>query len=179
MRALTFDLADAKMAAPPNIASISQKIEGEASAVEVALIGDVDVHSFREDKNYIIDVAFQQPEKMPALPPSGIGRPASAAPAQSHSASRAAVSRAAPAAPSRPCRAPAAPAAPAKPAEQRQRHGNPASFAADVGAVAQQAKIEIKPEAAPKPLPAAAEPPASRRCAKGSACASSGARRQR
>src|SRR5438046_3720786 len=55
---LSFDLADAKVAAPSNIASINQKIEGESSAVEVALIGDVDVRSFRDEKNYIIDVAF-------------------------------------------------------------------------------------------------------------------------
>ena len=63
--ALTFDLADAKVAAPPNVASINQKIEGDTSAVEVALIGDVDVHSFREEKNYIVDVAFQQADKTP------------------------------------------------------------------------------------------------------------------
>src|SRR6202049_4215804 len=37
---VTFDLADAKVAAPPNVASINQKIEGDASAVEVVLIGD-------------------------------------------------------------------------------------------------------------------------------------------
>jgi tetratricopeptide (TPR) repeat protein len=60
---LTFDLADAKIAAPPNIASIEQKIEGDATWVVIGLIGDVDVHSFREDKNYIIDVAFQQADR--------------------------------------------------------------------------------------------------------------------
>jgi hypothetical protein len=60
---LTFDLADAEVAAPPNIASIKQKVEGDQTAVDVALIGDVDTHSFREDRNYIIDVAFQRPEK--------------------------------------------------------------------------------------------------------------------
>ena len=65
--ALNFDLADAKVAAPPNVASINQKIDGETSAVEIKLIGDVDVHSFREDKNYIIDVAFQQSGKSSAL----------------------------------------------------------------------------------------------------------------
>src|SRR6267154_3626612 len=43
---LAFDLADAKIAAPANIASINQKIEGESSAVDITLIGDVDVHSF-------------------------------------------------------------------------------------------------------------------------------------
>ena len=67
---LTFDLADAKVAAPSNVASINQRIDGESSAVEVALIGDVDVHSFREEKNYIIDIAFQQAEKPSALPSS-------------------------------------------------------------------------------------------------------------
>ena len=64
---LNFDLADAKIASPPNIASISQKISGESSAIEIMLIGDVDVHSFREEKNYIIDVAFQPVEKPSAL----------------------------------------------------------------------------------------------------------------
>src|SRR5580692_10280885 len=64
---LTFDLADAKLAAPSNVASINQKLEGDSSAVEVALIGDVDVHSFREDKNYIVDVGFQPSEKPSAL----------------------------------------------------------------------------------------------------------------
>ena len=82
--ALTFDLADAKLALPSNIASIGQKIERETSLVEVVLIGDVDVRSFREEKNYIIDVAFQQPEKPPA-PRSPMAdasqAPASAAPA--------------------------------------------------------------------------------------------------
>ena len=77
---LTFDLADAKIAAPPNIASINQKLEGETSAVEIALIGDVDVHSFREDKNYIVDVAFQPAEKPSAqLPVAGCSVTAAAA----------------------------------------------------------------------------------------------------
>jgi tetratricopeptide (TPR) repeat protein len=60
---LTFDLADAKIAAPPNIASINQKVDGNMTLVEIEMIGDVDVHSFREDKTYNIDVAFQQPDK--------------------------------------------------------------------------------------------------------------------
>jgi hypothetical protein len=85
---LNFDLADAIVAAPPNIASINQKVAGETTSVEIALIGDVDVHSFREEKNYIIDVAFQQAEKARALPLAEVSRAqqaaaASAAPAQS------------------------------------------------------------------------------------------------
>src|ERR1700722_11589612 len=69
--ALTFGLADAKGASPPTIASIDQKLTGDSSAIEFGLIGEVDVHSFREDKNYIVDVAFQQPAK-PAVPPSPV-----------------------------------------------------------------------------------------------------------
>jgi hypothetical protein len=65
---LVFDLADAKLAAPSNIASINQKAESESSVVEITMVGDIDVHSFREDKNYVIDVAFQQAEKPSVLP---------------------------------------------------------------------------------------------------------------
>lgn len=60
---LNFDLADAKVAAPPNVASINQRVDGDQTAIDIALVGDVDIHSFREDKNYIVDVAFQQAEK--------------------------------------------------------------------------------------------------------------------
>jgi tetratricopeptide (TPR) repeat protein len=74
---LTFDLADAKVAAPPNVASINQKIEGDATLVEIAMIGDVDVHAFREERNYNIDVAFQQPDKpkAAAVPTADASRP--------------------------------------------------------------------------------------------------------
>jgi tetratricopeptide (TPR) repeat protein len=72
--ALSFDLADAKLAAPSNVASIGQRIESDATTVEVALIGDVDVHSFREERNYIVDIGFQQPEK-----PSILSKPAAMA----------------------------------------------------------------------------------------------------
>jgi hypothetical protein len=65
-KALTFDMADAKLASPPNVASISQKIEGETAVVELTMLGDVDVRSFREEKNYVIDVAFQQADKAPS-----------------------------------------------------------------------------------------------------------------
>jgi hypothetical protein len=85
---LNFDLADAIIAAPPNIAAINQKVVGEVTSVEIALIGDVNVHSFREDKNYIIDVAFQQAETARALPLAEASRAqqvaaAATAPAQS------------------------------------------------------------------------------------------------
>ncbi|WP_194467306.1 tetratricopeptide repeat protein [Bradyrhizobium sp. CCBAU 53340] len=56
---LNFDLADAVVAAPPNVASIKQKADIDQTSVEIALIGDSDVHSFRDDKNYVVDIAFQ------------------------------------------------------------------------------------------------------------------------
>ncbi|NOJ41314.1 tetratricopeptide repeat protein [Bradyrhizobium australiense] len=71
---LNFDLADAKVAAPPNIASINQRADVDSSAVDIVLIGEVDVHSFREEKNYVIDVAFQQVEK-PTLAETHAAKP--------------------------------------------------------------------------------------------------------
>ena len=132
--ALSFDLADAKLALPSNIASIDQKIERETSLVEVVLIGDVDVRSFREEKNYIIDVAFQQPEK-PSAQRSPVAD-ASQAPAS------------------------AAPAAAARPAEPPafQRFGEIVPLTSET--FAQQAMIEIKPDQAAKTAPASEPPPA-------------------
>src|SRR6266850_6903514 len=81
---LNFDLADAKVAAPPNVASITQRTDVDSSAVDILLIGEVDVHSFREEKNYIVDVAFQQAEKPLTLPSPAADAsraPVSAAPA--------------------------------------------------------------------------------------------------
>ncbi|XSC46028.1 hypothetical protein ACF1BQ_008715 [Bradyrhizobium sp. RDT10] len=83
---LNFDLADAKVAAPPNIASINQRVDVDSSAVEIVLIGEVDVHSFREEKNYVIDVAFQQAEKPALAEPLAAAKPA--APARPGPASR-------------------------------------------------------------------------------------------
>jgi tetratricopeptide (TPR) repeat protein len=161
---LSFDLADAKVAAPSNIASINQKIEGESSTVEVALIGDVDVRSFREEKDYIIDVAFQQGEKRSALAPPApeashalaSAAPAPATPASAAPAPAAPVSDA-PAATAPAATAPiaTAPGAPEKPADvpASQQSGEIAPPASE--SLAQQAKIEIKPVEAPtlSPVP--------------------------
>ena len=72
---LNFDLADAKVAAPPNIASINQRADVDSSAVDIVLIGEVDVRSFREEKNYVIDVAFQQAEKPALAEPQAAAKP--------------------------------------------------------------------------------------------------------
>jgi hypothetical protein len=139
--ALAFDLADAKVAAPPNVASIKQRVDIDSSAVDITLIGEVDVHSFREEKNYIIDVAFQQAEK-PAL----TGLHAAAAvhgPAAAHAA-----------APARPVAM--LPAARDKPAKESMPPQQPAQVAPITSeAFAEEAKIEIKPEQAAETAPAA------------------------
>jgi hypothetical protein len=142
--ALTFDLADAKLAAPSNMASINQKIDGETSLVEVKLIGDVDVHSFREEKNYIIDVGFQPTEK-----PSTVRLPVA-------DASHAPVPIAA---------APAVPVAAAPPAPERPAKETSSPLWKARGIVpptsesfAEQANIEIKPGSAPKAAPAPETP---------------------
>jgi tetratricopeptide (TPR) repeat protein len=133
--ALTFDLADAKLAAPSNMASISQKIDGETSLVEVKLIGDVDVHSFREEKNYIIDVGFQQTEK-----PSTVRLPmadASHAPAPIAAAPVAAAA--------------AAPERPARETSPLWKAGGIVPPTSET--IAEQANIEVKPGSAPKARP--------------------------
>ncbi len=137
--ALTFDLADAKLAAPSNMASINQKIDGETSLVEVKLIGDVDVHSFREEKNYIIDVGFQQTEK-----PSTVRLPMADA---SHAPAPIAAVPAAPVA--------AAPAAPERPAKETSPLWKVGGIVPPTSeTIAEQANIEIKPGSAPKAAPA-------------------------
>jgi tetratricopeptide (TPR) repeat protein len=133
--ALNFDLADAKLSAPTNVGSISQKIEGETSTVEFTLIGDVDIHSFREDKNYNIDVAFQPSKKPSTLLPaaSASAPPVSAA---------AAIAVPAPAAD--------APAAVAPAAAMTTRLTSET--------FAKEAHLEIKPETASKPSPSLETP---------------------
>lgn len=133
---LSFDLADAKVAAPPNVASISQRADVESSAVDIVLIGDVDVHSFREEKNYTIDVAFQQAEKT-ALPEQ---QAAATPPAKPQPAARA----------SRDKRF--------KEAMPPQQSAEPPPVTSEQ--IAEQAGIEIKPgqaTAAPEKVPAATE----------------------
>ena len=85
--AYTFDLTDAKVAAPSNVSAIDQRIEGDVSAVEISVVGNIDVHTFREDKSYIVDIGFQQTERpkasgIPAIPDAIVPpQPVAAAPA--------------------------------------------------------------------------------------------------
>ena len=65
---LVFDLSDARIAEPASVGKLSQKPEGSGTKVEFALVGDVDVHSFREDRNFVVDIGFQPKERPPLVP---------------------------------------------------------------------------------------------------------------
>lgn len=128
---LNFDLADAVVAAPPNVASIKQKADIDQTNVEIALIGDSDVHSFRDEKNYVVDVAFQADKgKTAATPEAAIVqmKPAGHGPA------------------------------PDKPAAEKPKDVHREVAPPTSETIAREARIEVKPEA--KPDAPAAMPPA-------------------
>nr|QDP27038.1 tetratricopeptide repeat protein [Bradyrhizobium cosmicum] len=129
---LNFDLADAVVAAPPNVASIKQKGDVDQTSVEIALIGDSDVHSFRDEKNYVVDIAFQ-PDK---------GKTAATAESVLAQAKPAAQARA---------------PAPEKPAAEKPREAQREISPPTSETIAREARIEVKPEAKME-APAAAPP---------------------
>ncbi|WGR74045.1 MULTISPECIES: tetratricopeptide repeat protein [unclassified Bradyrhizobium] len=137
---LNFDLADAVVAAPPNVASIKQKADIDQTTVDIALIGDADVHSFRDEKNYVVDVAFQ-PDK---------GRAAATA--------EAVIAQAKPAGAHGPH-----PAAD-KPAAEKSKEPHREITPPTSEAIARDAKIEIRPDGKPEAVadaaPAEARKPA-------------------
>ncbi|WLB16683.1 tetratricopeptide repeat protein [Bradyrhizobium japonicum] len=150
---LNFDLADAVVAAPPNVASIKQKSDIDQTSVEIALIGDSDVHSFRDEKNYVVDISFQPDKGKTAATAEAVIAQAKPV-AQSHGP------------------------APEKPAAEKPKEAHREIAPPTSETIAREAKIEAKPEVkpeapaamppveAPKPAPApaaeaphAAEPP--------------------
>jgi tetratricopeptide (TPR) repeat protein len=162
---LNFDLADAKIAAPANIASISQKIVGEQSAVEISLIGDVDIHSFREDRNYNVDVAFQPAEKPaaqlplatapPPGPPAELATAGHAEPVATSPAAKPAAAEAEPTAPVKPAAEAAAPPSADKPAKETaievKAEAKPEAKPEEKPDAKAEAKVEPKPEAKVEP----------------------------
>jgi tetratricopeptide (TPR) repeat protein len=146
---LTFDLADAKIAAPPNVAGITQKIEGDTSVVELVMIGDVDVHSFREDKNYVIDVAFQQPDKAPVAQQVSDAVKAASRPSEKPPAAPAAATAPAPQA--------AVPAAAEKPTMAEKPVEKPIAPAPEQPVVAASEKPAAPEKTAAPPAPSTAE----------------------
>ena len=53
---LKFDFADAKAALPPTVKAIEAFERKESVAIRFALTGKADIRTFREDKNYVVDV---------------------------------------------------------------------------------------------------------------------------
>lgn len=69
---IRFDLADAKLMQPPMVSAIDAKPGESSTAVTLSFVGRVDVRSFREDNNYVVDIVT--PEVLPkqdesSLPP--------------------------------------------------------------------------------------------------------------
>jgi len=147
---LNFDLADAKIAAPANIASVNQKIVGEQSAVEISLIGDVDIHSFREDRNYNVDVAFQPVEKPAAQLPVAVAAPPTVPLELAATKPVEPVAAAAPVAampaPAEAVPMNAAPAAPMKPAAEAAPLSKSAETASSAPEKLKESAVEVKPE---------------------------------
>ncbi len=133
---LNFDLADAVVAAPPNVASIKQKADIDQTNVEIALIGDSDVHSFRDEKNYIVDVSFQPDKgKIAATPEAALTqmKPGGSGPRPS----------------------------PDKPAAEKPKDAQREIVPPTSETIAREAKIDVKPELkpeAPAAMPAAEAP---------------------
>ncbi len=53
---LNFDLADAKAALPATLQSIDSDVDQDTTVVRFSYRGNVDVRTFREDNNYVVDV---------------------------------------------------------------------------------------------------------------------------
>jgi tetratricopeptide (TPR) repeat protein len=158
--ALTFDLADARLAAPSNVASISQKIEGENAQVEVALIGEVDVHSFREEKNYIVDIGFQSEKASPLMAPAA---PSAAKPADKP-ADEAPPQRSGEVVPptsetiAQEAKPQAKPEAKPEPVVKPPVAVNPPAVSAPAPAIVKEASAPMAVAPPPKTVPAAAQP---------------------
>jgi len=152
-QALTFELADAKLVAPSNISGIEQRTEGDGAVVSFMTLGDVSLHSFREDANYVIDIGAEQAGKpvgkpvAPLLPVAEAKEPGKEANKEaSKDAREAKVAVSAPPKPAAPASIPAAPPS------------------AELPPV--QIMDEIKAAAAPSADAPAAPPPAKEQSAK-------------
>ena len=53
---LRFDLTDARTMQPPMVRSINAASAATTTSVTLALVGNVDIRTFREDNNYVLDV---------------------------------------------------------------------------------------------------------------------------
>jgi tetratricopeptide (TPR) repeat protein len=145
---LRFDFADAVAALPPFVTAIEAKLDEDAVSVHFAFKDKVDLRTFREDNNYVVDVA---PISAPLNKGDAIRRKIEEAQAQSAAADNIAQPGVA-GAPPQTVPAAAAPSVHSEP---------PVPAAAPpVQAPAVAAKPQAAAPAAPPPQPAATTPPA-------------------
>jgi tetratricopeptide (TPR) repeat protein len=71
---LRFDLADVQGALPSTVGAIESVANADPPAVRFAFLGKVDVRTFREDNNYVVDI---QPIAQREVPISSPGKPTS------------------------------------------------------------------------------------------------------
>ena len=180
-----FDLSAAKAPLPPMVSSIDSEPGTDTTTVSIGLIGKVDVRSFREDNNYVVDVMVidgkpktgqlipPPPPTPPPAPVAGLEPPQTVPAPQSMQAAIPAMPAEPPAPPAAPAAAPAAvlaaapappPAAPpsAPPVAAAAAAAAPAaSVPMPVAEMAAAPQPETMAEPAPAaPPPAAALPPA-------------------
>ena len=67
---LRFDLADVQAALPPTVAAVDSQSRGDTASVQFDFVGKVDIRTFREDNNYIVDVQPIRPRAEGATDPS-------------------------------------------------------------------------------------------------------------
>jgi len=141
---LRFDLADVRAALPPTVAAVDVQSRGDSASVQFDFVGKVDIRTFREDNNFIVDVQPIRPREGAADPAAQVAALAAAA-AETRVAPPAAAKAAEPAAPeqsAKPAQAAAAPSAkpaadaiaptpaPAEPPQSAEKPSPPATIAA-------------------------------------------------
>lgn len=81
---LKFDLSEARTHLPKSVKSIDESDLGEAVSVRFAFEGKIDIRSFREDNNYVVDVGVPETTELklpsaeamkPVTPPPGVAAP--------------------------------------------------------------------------------------------------------
>ena len=180
-RTINWDLADALAAMPPTLRTIKSDSQTAASSVSFVLKGAPQVHGFRDDKSFVVDISHDDaPPKSAAKPvEQGAGAPVLAITPPDTVPAKEAVTQPqaanadlpplidvpAPAAAKPPpakMRVPKAAAPPSAPAPSASKHSAPAPmppFAALAHNVPPPPALAAKPAAKPAPAAASAVPP--------------------
>ena len=160
---LRFDLADAKATLPPTLSGIEAMLDDDTAALNFIIRGRPKIRAFREEKNFIIDVATIDQAEAANLtlqtPPTEPAKPAAAAAAQVTPETTPVAGEAAP----KP--APAAPRAVAEPVKEATKPAAPQASPAPAQAAPARAKeargfaAALSASASPIPQDAPTVPP--------------------